>query len=255
MDHYEIYALKYAGPLTSSGAMLMWRKEWDQVVKRNYYIWCLQGKNGPIVVDTGVSPALAAKRKLGGYVNPAEVLARMNVRAEEVRTVILTHMHWDHASGALLFPKATFYVQEEEFRFWTRDPLANRPPFQSVFDESVRAYLSALEGTERLVLLRGDQTVLPGIECLLAPGHTFALQVAAVQTAKGEAIVGSDCGHTFRNYREDWPSVLIADLAAWMRTYDKLRSRVSSMDLLFPGHDILLHENYPEVAPDVTRLV
>ncbi len=40
-----------------------------------------------------------------------------------------------------------------------------------------------------------------------------------------------------------------------MKTYDKLRERVSSSDLFFPGHDRLLLENYPEVAEDITRLV
>jgi hypothetical protein len=40
-----------------------------------------------------------------------------------------------------------------------------------------------------------------------------------------------------------------------MKTYDKLRARVSSPDLLFPGHDRRLLENYPEVAEDVARLV
>ena len=39
MAEYEIYALKYAGPFKSSGAFLMWFKEWERVVERNYYIW------------------------------------------------------------------------------------------------------------------------------------------------------------------------------------------------------------------------
>jgi hypothetical protein len=28
-----------------------------------------------------------------------------------------------------------------------------------------------------------------------------------------------------------------------------------SLDLIFPGHDVLMSENYPKVAQDVTRLV
>jgi glyoxylase-like metal-dependent hydrolase (beta-lactamase superfamily II) len=106
-----------------------------------------------------------------------------------------------------------------------------------------------------LALLKGDTEILPGITCLLAPGHTPALQVVAVNTAQGTAIVGSDCGHLFRNYREDWPSALIVDMITWMKTYDRLRARASSLDLIFPGHDALMTDNYPAVAPDVTRLV
>ena len=38
MTEYEVYALKYAGPLKSFGAFLMWFKEWERVVERNYYM-------------------------------------------------------------------------------------------------------------------------------------------------------------------------------------------------------------------------
>lgn len=255
MSKYEIYALKYAGPLTSSGAFLMWMKDWDRTEKRNYYLWCIKGKGEPIVVDAGVSPDLAAKKNLAGYESPTEMLSRIDVNADEVRHVILTHIHWDHSSGVDLFPEATFYVQEEEYRFWLKDPVAKRPPFQLVSDETSQAYLASLEGTERLVLLEGDQEIFPGIECILAPGHTVALQAVAVSTERGTAVLGSDCAHTFRNYREDWPSTLIFDLAAWMKTYDRLRAKASSLELLFPGHDVLLAENYPEVAKNITRLV
>jgi hypothetical protein len=79
--------------------------------------------------------------------------------------------------------------------------------------------------------------------------------VVAVNTAKGTAILGSDCGHLFRNYEEEIPSCFIVDLVAWMKTYDKLKSKVSSLDLLFPGHDMKMFTDYPKVAEDITRLV
>ncbi|HSR12722.1 MAG TPA: N-acyl homoserine lactonase family protein [Thermodesulfobacteriota bacterium] len=255
METYSIYAIKYAGPFTSSGAFLMWRKEWDKTVERCYYLWCARSEKETVIVDAGIPPELAKQKNLGGYVNPAEVLSRIGVAAEEVQHLILTHIHWDHSSGVTLFPKAKIYVQEAEFNFNAKDPIAQRGPFSETADEKSRRFIASLEGSERLVLLKGDQTVLPGIECLLAPGHTVALQAVAVNTAKGTAILGSDCAHTFRNYREDWPSCLIVDLVGWMKSYDKLRSRASSPDLLFPGHDKLMSTEYPEVAKDVTRLV
>lgn len=254
MPEYEIYALKYAGPLTSSGAFLMWRKNWEKQVHRNYYIWCVRGEGETVIVDAGVPPDLARTRNLNGYVNPAEVLSRIGVKAEEVLHLVLTHIHWDHSSGVFLFPNATFYVQEKEFQFAIKDPIANRSVFAATADQKSKAFLASLEGTRRLVLLKGDGEILPGIECLLAPGHTIALQAVAVKTSRGTAIVGSDCAHTFENYQEDWPSCLIVDLVAWMKSYDKLKKKASSPDLLFPGHDPLMTSNYPEVAKDVTRL-
>jgi glyoxylase-like metal-dependent hydrolase (beta-lactamase superfamily II) len=254
MPNYEIYALKYAGPVSSSGAFLMWLRDWEKTVKRNYYIWCIKGSKEVVIVDAGVSPELARERTLTGYINPAQVLSRIDIKSDDVRHVVITHIHWDHASGVSLFPNATFYVQDKEYHFWVKDKIATRPPFKYLADEAANAYLSSLEGTDRLVLLKGDQEILPGIECLLAPGHTVALQVVAVKTAKGTAILGSDSAHILRNYQEDWPSALIVDLVAWMKTYERLREKASSLDLMFPGHDLLLSENYPHVAKDVTRL-
>jgi glyoxylase-like metal-dependent hydrolase (beta-lactamase superfamily II) len=254
MGEYEIFALKYVGPLTGSGALHMWYKEWDKIVERNYYFWCVKGEGETVVVDTGVSPDLAREKDLAGYVSPPDLLSRIGVRAEEVRHVILTHLHWDHTSGVTLFPNAAFYVQREEYRFWLKDPIAARPPFRYVSDEASGAYLASLEGTGRLKLIRGDQEIFPGIECLLARGHTVGLQAVAVNTAKGTAVLGSDCAHVFRNYREDWPSALITDLVALMKTYDKLKGKASSPDLIFPGHDPIMTSDYPTVARDVTRL-
>lgn len=255
MPQYEIYAIKYAGPFTSSGAFIMWMKDWDNVVERSYYLWCLKGPGTTIVVDTGVSPRMAQKRKVAGYVNPSEVLKRIDVDADKVQHVILTHSHWDHAGGLSLFPQARIYIQEDEYRFWMRDPIAKRPPFAFYWDEMLETDFETIDNEGRLALINGDHKILPGIECLLAPGHSIALQALAVNTAKGISILGSDCAHVFKNYQQDWPSALIVDMVAWMRSYDKLKSKVSSPDLLFPGHDPLMSKNYPEIAKGVTRLV
>ncbi|GAG73785.1 unnamed protein product [marine sediment metagenome] len=254
-NEYKIYALKYAGPLTSSGALIMWNKDWDKTVIRNYYMWCIKGCGETIIVDAGVAPPLAEKLKLHGYSNPTEVLSRIDVKADEVQKVIISHLHFDHSNGVSLFPNATFYVQEAEYLFWVKNRIASRPPFRFFLDETSNTYLKSLEGTDRLSLLKGDQKILPGVECLLTPGHSFANQAIAVNTNKGTAILGSDCGHFFRNYQEDWPSVFIVNLVEWMKTYDKLRAKVSSMDLLFPGHDPLMSKNYPKIAEGITQLV
>ena len=78
MPEYEIYALRFAGPFTSSSAFLMWLRDWAKVEKRNYYIWCIKGAGKTVVVYTGVSPSLAKERNLAGYISPAEVLSKID---------------------------------------------------------------------------------------------------------------------------------------------------------------------------------
>lgn len=256
-NKYEIYACKIAGPVERPGALVMWNKDWDKIVLSNYYLWCIKGVDSKktIVVDAGITPSLAEKLKLPNYVNPAEILARIDVNAEKIETVIISHLHWDHYDGMTFFSNATFYIQEAEYIFWVKDPLSLRPPIKLYKDKTTNNYLKSLEGTNRLFLLRGDRQILPGIECILTPGHSVANQAVSVSTEKGTAILGSDCAHSYKNYQNDWPSIFIFDLLAWMKSYDKLRSKASSAELLFPGHDPLMTENYPQVAEGVTRLV
>ena len=258
MPEYAIYAVKYAGPFSVYSGFLVW--QWDMATAKfeleNWYLWCIRGEDETVVVDTGADPRLTQRRKKSELCeNPAEVLARLGVEAPGVEHVVLTHLHWDHAGGLQHFPRATFYVQEAEYRFWTEDPLAARPPFAHLTDEASLEYLTGLEGTNRLVLLSGDQEIRPGIECLLVPGHTPGFQAVAVDTVLGKAVVGSDCGHVFRNYQEDWPSAFSMDLAGCLRGYEKLRARASSPELIFPGHDVLMYDDYPRVADGVTKLV
>jgi len=99
-----------------------------------------------VIVDAGIPPELAREKKLAGYVNPVEVLFRIGVKADEVRHLILTHIHWDHSSGVGLFPNATVYVQEEEFNFALKDPIASRPAFAATADPKSKAYIASSKG-------------------------------------------------------------------------------------------------------------
>ncbi|MBU1741436.1 MAG: N-acyl homoserine lactonase family protein, partial [Proteobacteria bacterium] len=184
-----------------------------------------------------------------------EMLTRLGIQADQVELVILTHLHFDHAGGVGLFPEARFFVQRSEYDFWTKNPMAGRPVFQFFLDQATREALVGLEAAGRLVFLEGDAEVAPGVECLLAPGHSPGLQAVAIETERGRAVLGSDSGHVFENFSQDWPSSLVVDQVALLRTYDKLRDRAASLDLLFPGHDRRLAEDYPSVAKGVTRLV
>jgi glyoxylase-like metal-dependent hydrolase (beta-lactamase superfamily II) len=256
---YEIYAVKYGGPYPRKLASVLWLEGWDEQIDINYYVWVIRGGGETIVVDTGTGPGLAVERRLSPWTNPVDVLSRIGATAGTVTRVILTHLHWDHSGGMETFPetfsKATFYVQKREFDFWVFDSVARRRNFARLTAEAANRRLPALAEQGRLVSVPGDAQILPGIELLLCPGHTVGLQAVAVNTAKGTAVVASDCCHSARALPEDNTSAFITDMVAWMGSYDKIRGRVASADLVFPGHDVSLLRDYPRVAEDVTRLV
>ncbi|MCX5909628.1 MAG: N-acyl homoserine lactonase family protein [Deltaproteobacteria bacterium] len=251
---YEIYALKYAGPVKRPSALMTFFKDVDKFIRMDYFFFAIRGGGETIVVDCGVLPNVARERKFPGYVNPAELLQRIDIDSRRVKNVVLSHMHYDHISGISLFPRATFFVQEKEFNFWMKNPVAKRGPFLHLGDSKANRYLARLRGTKRLQCIRGDKIIMPGIQLLLAPGHTPGLQVILVNTEKGKAIVGTDMAHMLATFQTGMPSAIMTDVVAWMKSYDKIRPKASSLDLIFPGHDPVFLEDYPKVAKDVVRL-
>ena len=255
MALWEIYALCYAGPVESSRAMTMWNRDWDRTSRRAYYFWCLLGPGGPVVVDAGTHPDTAQERELPHYQPPDQVLARLGVAPDQVAHLVLTHLHWDHAGGAGLFPQAQVHVHQDEWDFWRGHPVAQRELFRWLGDARAFRALDQAREEGRLALWQGGESLLPGLEFIAAPGHTPGLMALAADTAGGRAVLGSDCGHTWENYELDWPSTFICDLPAWLLSMDKLRQTASAPRLLIPGHDLAMSQDYPEVAPGVTRLV
>jgi glyoxylase-like metal-dependent hydrolase (beta-lactamase superfamily II) len=252
---YKIFSLKYAGPFSSSVAMVLFNTDWDKQIQRNYYIWAVQGGGKTVVFDCGVRPALAAQRKLGGYISPDKALERIGINAANVEYLVISHFHFDHGGGLELFPKAKIYIQRKEYDFWVYDPISKRPPYAHVADAVANQQLGNLRGSDRLILVDGDMQLLPGVELMLTPGHTPALQSMAVKTAKGTAVLTSDCAHIHQSFVKDTPSCLITDLPAWLNSYSKLKEKVKGkLEMLFAGHDKDLLLNYPKVAEDVTQL-
>ena len=81
----------------------------------SYY---LEGNNHKIIVDTGGAPPDGVRwqpyfRTENESLDSA--LKAIGVSPEEIDIVILTHLHWDHASNNHLFPNAHFIVQQKEF--------------------------------------------------------------------------------------------------------------------------------------------
>ena len=144
-------------PFTRPASMMVWFQDMDKTVQTDYFIFVVRGGGETVVVDCGVRPDLAAERRLAGYVNPVEVLKRIGVDAGKVKHLVVTHIHFDHVSGIRLFPKANIYVQEKEFRFWIKDPIAKRAPFLHVSDLGANQYLKKLEGIKEAPSGRGGQ--------------------------------------------------------------------------------------------------
>ncbi len=143
-----------------------------------------------IAIDTGFGESgfASAEDKLSGMFTdiewPSVVLGKIGFHPEEVDTVILTHMHADHAGNVVAFPKAKVYVQREEYEGWTRlrrgELIKTAGPgswaLSSINWENFDRFDEAI-AAGRVTLLDGDREVAPGITCRLASqSHTFGSQ-------------------------------------------------------------------------------
>jgi glyoxylase-like metal-dependent hydrolase (beta-lactamase superfamily II) len=137
----------------------------------HFHCYLLRDPAGRLtLVDTGIggvdSPASSWAPVPGSL---AGELATAGVTPAEIGTVILTHLHSDHAGGAVadgrpLFENARYVLQQAEFD-------AARGP---MLDQVV----TPLKG--QLQVVEGDAEIAPGVRVHLAPGHTPGHQIARV---------------------------------------------------------------------------
>jgi glyoxylase-like metal-dependent hydrolase (beta-lactamase superfamily II) len=121
------------------------------------------------LIDTGLGPD--AEPTPGRL---PDLLAALGVAADDIATVLLTHLHSDHggglldAGGAPAFPNAHLVVHEDELAFWLREQPPGLP--ESVLVHLPYAVRCRPYG-DRIRPVRGGR-VLPGITLIPHPGHT-----------------------------------------------------------------------------------
>jgi glyoxylase-like metal-dependent hydrolase (beta-lactamase superfamily II) len=157
---------------------------YGQKVASCNYVWYLEGATDGILVDCGATAELS--RQMGTSdedIQPLEEgLGKLGVALRDIKTVILTHLHWDHVALASRFPDARFFVQKKEFDF----ALNPHPAVASSFRKEFFVDLN-LQFTE------GDQEIMDGVNVLFTPGHSPGGQSVAIDTPKGLAIITGFC--------------------------------------------------------------
>jgi glyoxylase-like metal-dependent hydrolase (beta-lactamase superfamily II) len=250
---YRVYAVRY-GHRDNVPAWEAFHKE--HAAPRggmDYFVWAITDGQQTVVVDTGFSAEEGARRGRTFLRSPVGGLAEVGIDASAVEQVVLTHFHYDHIGGQALFPRARFYVQAEEMRFYT-GPEATRPAFRaSIYLPDIISIVT-LNYAERVVFHDGDAEIMPGVWVHLASGHTAGMQFVSVQTTRGRAVLTSDASHYYANMDEGNSFNTFVDLAGVYRGYDRIRELAASPDLIVPGHDPLVMERLRPVADGIVEL-
>ena len=173
---------------------------------------------GPVLIDTGIGNKGNEKflsiygvenRGTKGPTQLEDALAEAGFAPADVKYVINTHLHFDHAGGntflehptasepRLSFPSATYIVQQGEL--------------QAARNPSLRSAASYLEDNFEPIaeadawrLVEGETEVLPGISVLPTPGHTPFHQSVLVSDGDEVACYAADCVPTTAHVPLPW---------------------------------------------------
>jgi glyoxylase-like metal-dependent hydrolase (beta-lactamase superfamily II) len=151
--------------------------------------------DGLVLIDTGLGNKENEKFKdiygvdnagRGGRTRLEDALADLGHTPDDVKWVINTHLHFDHAGGntyvdaagrvGLSFPKARYVIQKGELDF-----------ARNTNERTAGSYLPHNFQIVPFHLIEGEKEILPGIRAIPTPGHVPFHQSILVESA-GERV-------------------------------------------------------------------
>jgi glyoxylase-like metal-dependent hydrolase (beta-lactamase superfamily II) len=214
----------------------------DEPFVIDYYLWAIIGETATILVDTGFSPKEAARRGRVAVRSPVEIFAALGVDERWSGDVVLTHLHYDHTGFVSALPNARFHISELEFAFRATADQEDAPVTSA--DDLARIDAAHREG--RVVLHSTDGELAPGVELVLAPGHTPGELMLRVMTPYGPLVLASDVAHFDEEFEQDAMFRWMTHPADAVRSYARLRAMRDAGDEIVTGHEPGLIERYPE---------
>ncbi|MDT4933638.1 MAG: hypothetical protein QOK11_1530 [Pseudonocardiales bacterium] len=164
------------------------------LVDFSYSFWLVDHPRGLTLVDCDFHAPAAARKSIVFERTAVEALALLGIGPAEINAVVLTHLHFDHAGSLPDFPEATVYLQRGELDYFS-GRLMRFPLCASGLDAEDLAAVRALQQGGRLVLLRGDTQVLPGVRTHHVGGHTPGTQLVSVTDGPGRVVLTADAAH------------------------------------------------------------
>lgn len=254
-ETYEILALKYAG-ITDRTRFdsFMFPDDHASPHAIDFFVWVIRNENRTILLDTGFDRVEAKLRGRAVTFEPVEVLQQIGISAESIGTVIISHLHFDHAGTLDHFPNARFHVQASEVAFAT-GPCMCEPTISSTYRVDHVCSLVQKIFSGRVQFHDGDGEIAPGVTVHRAAGHTMGMQCVRVLTQSGYVVLASDASHYYENFEMRKPFSITVDVPETLRSYTRLEELATSRKHVVPGHDPLVLERYPAWKPATKDLV
>ena len=194
LGRWRLHAIQAGGQKLDGGAMFgvvpktLWERRMpaDERNRIQLGMRCLliEHEIGPVLIDTGAGNKEDEKfygiygienRGTRGATALEDGLAEVGVQPAEVKMVISSHLHFDHAGGNTVrqpdgsvvptFPNARYVIQRGEYEWATH---TNERTAASYFPHN----FEPLRATGQMELIDGDREIVAGIHSVKTPGHT-----------------------------------------------------------------------------------
>jgi glyoxylase-like metal-dependent hydrolase (beta-lactamase superfamily II) len=253
---YEVHAVRYATLLGYDVASLVQGADPKRKLDLAMTFWVLKSPGGKtILVDAGFyRPEILKRTDVADYTRPDKALEKIGIKPEEVTDVIITHMHWDHADGVDLFPKAQVWIQKEEYAYTAG---AKRKVAASDDGTLPGHYLALINLNKdgRVHQVDGDaKEIAPGVTVYTGGKHTFGSQYVGVNTRAGLMVVASDNLYLYENLDKHVPIAQTVDAKSNLAAQDRMKKLASSLRLIIPSHDPEVFVRFPKPGDGVARL-
>ena len=245
LPNYEIYGIRYAtNEGRKRGQNYILEADPTAPLVLDFYCWVLKSEDRLIVVDTGMNAETARQHGHQMLVSLPAVWRDLGVEADQVDTVIMTHLHFDHAGNMDHFPKARFHMQAEEMHYVTGEWMG-RPWFRRAYevDEICQAVRLLHQG--RLHLHGREAEIAKGITAHWVGGHCAGQEILRVHTARGWVVLASDALHYYEEYQRSVPFAVAFNLSDMIKGHELIRDLADSDDHVLPAHDPLIAKIYP----------
>ncbi|HEY6274537.1 MAG TPA: N-acyl homoserine lactonase family protein [Terriglobales bacterium] len=252
---YEIFAIRYATIPDFRVAQLVRGADPARKLDIAMTVWLIRGNGRNVLVDSGFYREQFFKQwKVKDFVKPSDAVAELGLKPEDITDVIITHMHWDHADGMDLFPKARIWVQKDEYNYYTGEAWQQGSTHGGIDPDDVLSVVKLnMEG--RVSLVNGDaQEIIPGVICYIGGKHTYQSQYVAVNGTAGTTILASDNVYLYENLDKHVPIAAAVDQDANLRAQDRMRQLAAAPRLIIPGHDPAEFERFPRVSERVVKI-
>lgn len=232
------------------------RSRWLQLPVPAYLI--RHPSAGPVLIDTGLhasvttSPVENLGRRTTRFANPTveagkdlpSQLRERGIDPKAIPLVIMTHLHFDHASGMSEFPSATFVITEAEWEAAIGDsrPFLRgyRPQhYDYAFDYRTLSYdidsISSYASFGRTFDLFGDGSV----RLASTPGHSAGHQSVICRLADRDLVIAGDAIYTLGQLADAPEPPRPLDRHNWRRSMHELQhfARTYPQAVILPGHD------------------